>query len=228
MSASCVCFARHCQRYGLIVLAAICCFAAGSPTGVLAQEEPTDSGDAPPSPRLEALSADLNDARRDHLWRVAAWGGVNVAVGLALAGATDRRARGARWAFGAMSAGWGAVNVGIAAVGLATSPTEALTGYDAVLSAERTFHDILLLNLGLNVAYAGVGGAMLAAGYRGVDTAPEWRGFGTSLIVQGAGLLMLDGIAFLASRARLGELIGMAGDLSASAFPGGFHITLRL
>ena len=228
MPVSRVALGRRFRRYCWIALAVMCCSAAGMSSGAFAQERPAGSEDGAPSPRVEALSADLNDARRDHLWRVAAWGGANVAGGLALVLASRRQANGARWAFGAMSAGWGAVNVGIAAVGLATSPTEALTGYDAVLSAERTFHDILLLNLGLNVAYAGVGGAMLAAGYRGVDTAPEWRGFGTSLIVQGAGLLVLDGIVFLASRARLGELIGMAGHLSASAFPGGFHIALRL
>lgn len=176
---------------------------------------------------VQSLSAELNAARRAHLWRVAAWGGVNVAGGLALVLASDRNRQSARWAFGAMSAGWGAVNVGIAAVGLATAPAEALTSYDAALSAERTFHDVLLLNLGLNVAYAGVGATMLAAGYRDVGNAADWRGYGTSLILQGAGLLVLDGIAFFASRARLGDLVGMAGDLSATAFPTGVSIALR-
>jgi len=191
----------------------------------LAQE--TAPVEGPASPRVEALSSDLNDARRDHLWRVAAWGGANVAGGLALVLASARNEQGARWAFGAMSVGWGAVNVGIAAVGLATAPMEAATAYGEALSAERSFHDILLLNLGLNVAYAGVGGTMLAAGYRDVSNAAEWRGFGTSLILQGAGLLVLDGVAFFASRARLGDLVGLAGDLSATALPIGLRFTLR-
>ena len=190
-----------------------------------AQETPPV--DRPASPRVEALSSDLNDARRDHLWRVAGWGGANVAGGLALVLASRRDERGARWAFGAMSAGWGAVNVGIAAVGLATAPAEAASAYGTALSAERNFHDILLLNLGLNVAYAGVGGTMLAAGYRDVSNAAEWRGFGTSLILQGAGLLVLDGVAFLASRTRLADLVGLAGELSATALPTGFRLALR-
>jgi hypothetical protein len=201
--------------------------AAGTGTvgPALAQETPPVDG--PASPRVEALSGDLNDARRDHLWRVAGWGGANVAGGLALVLASARSEQGARWAFGAMSAGWGAVNVGIVAVGLATAPTEAATAYGTALSAERNFHDILLLNLGLNVAYAGVGGTMLAAGYRDVSNAAEWRGFGTSLILQGAGLLVLDGVAFLASRTRLTDLVGLAGDLSATALPTGFRLALR-
>ena len=199
--------------------------AAGTVGPALAQETPSVEG--PASPRVETLSGDLNDARRDHLWRVAAWGGANVAGGLALVLASARNEQGARWAFGAMSAGWGAVNVGIAAVGLATAPADAASAYGTALSAERNFHDILLLNLGLNVAYAGVGGTMLAAGYRDVSNAAEWRGFGTSLILQGAGLLVLDGVAFLASRARLGDLVGLAGDLSATALPTGFRVALR-
>lgn len=219
-----LCRARSRCRTALPVVLALLLTCTVEP----AAAQGTNPVDGPASTRVEALSGDLNDARRDHLWRVAAWGGVNVAGGLALVLASARNEQGARWAFGAMSAGWGAVNVGIAAVGLATAPTEAAMSYGTALSAERNFHDILLLNLGLNVAYAGVGGTMLAAGYRDVSNAAEWRGFGTSLILQGAGLLVLDGAAFLASRARLGELIGMAGDLSASAFPGGFHIALRL
>jgi len=165
---------------------------AGTVDPAAAQETPPV--DRPASPRVEALSGDLNDARRDHLWRVAAWGGVNV---------------------------------GIAAVGLATAPADAATAYGTALSAERNFHDILLLNLGLNVAYAGVGGTMLAAGYRDVSNAAEWRGFGTSLILQGAGLFVLDGVAFLASRTRLADLVGLAGELSATALPTGFRLALR-
>jgi hypothetical protein len=167
----------------------------------------------------------LQGAKREHLWRVAAWGGLNVAGGLALVLASSRSTRSARWHFGAMSAGWGAVNVGIAAAGLATlgsPPADAA----ALLASERQFHDILLVNLGLNVAYAGVGATMWAAGTRGVERAGRWRGFGTSLVLQGVGLLVLDGVAFFASRARLADLVGVAGDLSARALPSGAALTL--
>jgi hypothetical protein len=167
----------------------------------------------------------LQEAKRDHLWRVAAWGSLNAVGGLALVLASSRSAQSARWHFGAMSAGWGAVNVGIAAAGLASlgsPPADAA----ALLSSERQFHDILLVNLGLNVAYAGVGATMWAAGRRGVDRAGRWRGFGTSLVLQGVGLLVLDGVAFLASRARLADLVGVAGNLSARALPSGAAFTL--
>jgi len=168
----------------------------------------------------------LQDAKRAHLWRVAAWGGANAIGGLALVWGSSRSRRAARWNFGAMSAGWGAVNVGIAAVGLSVAGAPPADPA-AVLGAERQFHDILLFNLGLNVAYSAVGATMLGAGYRDVAHAGRWRGFGTSLILQGAGLLVLDGIAFFASRARLSTLLEAGVSLSVQPLPSGAALALR-
>ena len=87
---------------------------------------------------------------------------------------------------------------------------------------------LLLFNLGLNVAYSGVGAAMVAASYSGVDAARSWRGHGSALILQGAGLLILDGIAFFAARTRLAEILRVTGDLSARALPTGVGFTLSI
>lgn len=180
-----------------------------------------------PSPSVQALADDLHAAERAHLWRIALWGGVNLAGGAALWASATREDRPARWGFGGMTAGWGAVNLGIAALGgLSLDPPAATAA--AAISAERTYHDILLFNLGLNVAYMSVGGTMLLAGSRDVSSAAEWRGVGTSLLLQGAGLLVLDGVAFVASRARLGELLGATGHLSVHTVPPGLSLTVLL
>ncbi len=179
------------------------------------------------TPSVEALRAAHHSAETHHLWRVAVWGGLNALGGMALAASGGRTTHPTRWGFGAQSAAWGVVNVGIATAGLMASsapPTEA----NALLAAERSLHDILLFNLGLNVAYSGVGAAMVVASYRGVDAARAWRGHGSALIMQGAGLLVLDGIAFFASRTRLAELLRVTGDLSARALPSGIVLTLSI
>lgn len=193
-----------------------------TPLPLLAQTGPAP--DTLKAARQAAVA--LQQAERAHLWRVAAWGSANVLGGLALAWGTTRNQRSPRWHFGTMSAGWGAVNVGIATAGLLAANAPAPTP-DAVLAAERQFHDILLFNLGLNVAYSAVGGTMLGAGYRGVSNAGRWRGFGTALIVQGIGLLVLDGIAFFASRARLAELVGPSADLALRVHPTQVALTLQ-
>lgn len=211
------------RRFSLlfILLASAC--VVGSPIAT-AQSAPTVS-DSLPAP--ETVAQDLDAARQDHLWRVAVWGGANVLGGLALVLGTARSQRTAWWHFGAMSAGWGAVNMGIAAIGTATaSPPPADPA--AVLAAERQFHDILLFNLGLNVAYSAVGGTMMAAGYREVANAARWRGIGTSLVLQGAGLLVLDGIALVASRTRLDTLLDAGAALSLQPHPSGLTLTIGL
>ncbi|PSQ97995.1 MAG: hypothetical protein BRD55_00590 [Bacteroidetes bacterium SW_9_63_38] len=166
----------------------------------------------------------MHTAQQSHLWRVGIWGGANAVGGLALVWASSRSGRPGRWNFGAMTAGWGIVNVGIAASGVITAtppPAEAA----AVLDAERQFHNILLFNLGLNVAYSAVGGTMLAAGYRDVSKAARWRGFGSALVLQGAGLLVLDGIAFFASRTRLDTLLDPATAVTLQPLPTGVALT---
>lgn len=184
----------------------------------------------PASPRTDSLvqaqSMQLQAAERAHLWRVAAWGGANALGGLALVWASSRSGQSTRWHFGAMSAGWGVVNVGIAAGGLLASGP-APTELDALLAAERQFHDILLFNLGLNVAYSAVGATMMGASYYGIENVGRWRGFGASLILQGVGLLVLDGIAFFASRGRLSSLLDAGVQLSVQAAPTSAALTLQ-
>jgi len=176
---------------------------------------------------LERLVNSRQKAERAHLWRIAAWGGLNAAGGLALVLGTGRDQRPGWWGFGAQSGLWGVVNIGIATAGLLSSADPNAT-YDAALSAERTYHDILLFNLGLNVAYSAVGTTLVAVSYRGVKSARSLRGHGTSLILQGAGLIVFDAIAFLGSRTRLAGLVDMAGSLSARALPTGLSLTWHL
>jgi len=192
------------------LLACLCLVLLGANRPAPSQAQATDSAalqQPADTPSVRPLSRQLQTARTDHLWRVGGWGVANAVGGLALVLFTARHDRSARWNFGAMSAGWGAVNMGIAATGLLAGAASVDTTLRAAVAAERTFHDILLVNLGLNVGYVAVGGIMLAAGYQNIDNGGRWRGFGTSLLLQGAGLFVLDGVAFLASRTRLGTLL---------------------
>jgi hypothetical protein len=201
--------------------------ALGVPMAADAQVAAPDADATSAEAAVERLSLDLDRGTRAHLRRVGVWGGTSFAGGLALALATDRDDRPGRWAFGAQTAGWGAVNVGIAALGLLGSDLDAADGYGAALSDERRFHDILVLNMGLNVAYMAVGTTMVVASYRGIDDAEAWRGHGGAVIGQGLGLFVLDGIALLASRSRLGRLLDLPGTVSASVAPRGGRLTWR-
>ena len=177
---------------------------------------------------VRQLSAALRADQRAHLWRVGAWGLANAVGGAALVLATDRDGRPGRWAFGLQSGAWGVVNVGIAAVGLATGPGETTADWAAALASENGYADVLLVNLGLNVGYIAVGGTLLAVAGRGVSTPDAWRGHGAALVLQGAGLLVLDGVAYLGTRGRLGALVEAASRAQLGASAEGLRLVVGL
>ncbi|MEF8865574.1 MAG: hypothetical protein V5A20_07435, partial [Salinibacter sp.] len=80
-------------------------------SGDCAWAQPADSSQ---TPTVHVQSAEFQAAKTSHLWRVGAWGGANALGGLALVWASSRSTQSTRWHFGAMSAGWGLVNAGIA------------------------------------------------------------------------------------------------------------------
>ena len=177
---------------------------------------------------VEALSAALRADQQAHLWRVGAWGLANAVGGAALALASDRTARPGAWAFGVQSGAWGVVNVGIAAVGLAGGPGAATADWATAFAAENGYADVLLVNLGLNVGYAAVGATLRAVAGRGVPAPDAWRGHGAALVVQGLGLLVLDGAAVLASRARLDALAEAATQAALTVTADGVALVVRL
>lgn len=139
-----------------------------------------------------------------HLWRLAVWGGTSLIAGAALL--LLKRGQFLR-GFAAQTAAWGTIDLLIAVVGLSSAKQLPPPLWTEVFRAERNWHDILLLNTGLNVAYIAVGLALFAAGKNGVRHAAAWRGHGAGVAVQGAALFLLDGIVLLASRGRLAELL---------------------
>jgi hypothetical protein len=191
-----------------------------------AQHEAPPDDSAAAQPTVTAVSEAHLAAQRAHLYRVLGWGGVNVAIGAALLLATDRSSQRGRFGFGVQSAAWGTINMGIAVVGLLAGDGDVTQTAKEALRAENGYADILLFNLGLNVAYASVGATLIAVSGRGVAHPEAWRGHGAALIVQGVGLFVLDGIAYLGARDRLGSIIDLTEQLSVHVTPLGAALTL--
>jgi hypothetical protein len=114
-----------------------------------------------------------DDELRAHLKRLTVWSVLCVAVGGVLLFVTAPNLRSFAW----MTLGWAAVNLAIAFASRASRKPQDL----------RKLREFLMLNLGLNVGYVGVGATLaLAAGD------PAAKGSGWAVIVQGAGLFVLD------------------------------------
>ncbi len=186
----------------LILLAAL----AVCPAPLHAQED----GDAATPALARAATAERLESQRAHLWRSIVWGGVNTIGGGALWALADRANEPARWAFAVETTLWGAINVGIATAGLLLIRGEkAAESWSEAVRSERVYHDVLLFNMGLDVAYISAGTVMVIASYCDIGNAGEWRGHGVGIIVQGLGLLALEGYSIASSRRRLGGLLSL-------------------
>ena len=119
-----------------------------------------------------------------------AWGSVSTVAGLAVAAATQSPF----WrSFGLQTAGWGAVDLGVAVVGrrLQERRMRQLTDPYAPDAQERELQKlrkVLLINVVADVGYVALG-AVLARHDR-----PHVAGSGVAIIVQGAFLLVHDSV----------------------------------
>ncbi|MDX1675689.1 MAG: hypothetical protein R3314_12915, partial [Longimicrobiales bacterium] len=152
--------------------------------------------------------------------------GASLLTGLGLLAGTGGGAHPGWRGFGVQAAAWGAINLGIVGWAFASgfdAPAGSLAG---AIAAEDAYGNILLVNLGLNVGYMLVGGALAVAAGHGIARPAAVRGHGLGVVVQGLGLLVLDGIAYAGSRGRMEALQGLVDRVSAGWAPGTVDVAL--
>ncbi len=185
------------------------------------QEAPTPV-DGPPSPSPAALDSARWAAERTHLRRVGAWGLASMVGGTALALGQAREDRPTRHGFGVQTAAWGGINTAIAAGGLLLGGRgEAPHTLSEAVGREERWNRILLVNVGLNAGYMMTGTALVMASHRGLERGEEVRGHATAVILQGLGLLVLDGLAWWESRDRLLGTRSLLDRVEWGGLPGG-------
>lgn len=135
------------------------------------------------------------------------WAAGNIVTGLALAGNSDREMR----AFHRMNAGWNGVNLAIAAFGYRQARREDPSqGPYETVRAQSGIENLLLLNAGLDLAWMAGGAWMIERGIRdGGDDGARLRGFGRSIVLQGAFLFVFDAALFAIHRRHGTRLEGL-------------------
>lgn len=101
--------------------------------------------------------------------------------------------------FHRMNVYWNLVNLGIAGLGYYNAmqaDAGSLTAWSAMQDHFQT-RQILLLNMGLNTAYIMTGVYLLERSRRGGKQADRLLGYGRSIIMQGAFLLVFDTVLYL-------------------------------
>ena len=118
------------------------------------------------------------------------WAVGNIAVGATLMG----KAEGEQKYFHQMNAGWNLVNLGLAAAGYYAAAKADPASFDAFNTLQEQYgvQKILLFNAGLDVGYM-LGGLYLIERSKRTEKKPErLKGFGQSILLQGAFLFAFD------------------------------------
>ncbi len=144
------------------------------------------------------------DKQRVSMMVLGGWAVANIGIGAALYSSRQGEDR----YFHLMNIGWNAINLGLATAGylsaVNTDPA-SLDLYETV-KAQHGIQKILLLNTGLDVGYM-LGGLYLIERSKNAEKKPErLKGFGKSIILQGAFLFAFDLTAYFIQAADNSKL----------------------
>jgi hypothetical protein len=144
---------------------------------------------------------DWNNSRLNHqntaMIVLGSWAVINIAGGLIL----QSRSEGELKYFHQMNAGWNIVNAGISGMSLIRSLKEKSQSSNFNNSVQKLegFQRALLFNAGLDVGYM-LGGMYLIERSNRQLNPDRLRGFGKSVVLQGAFLFVFDLAAYFTSR----------------------------
>lgn len=136
---------------------------------------------------------------------------------MALSAALLPGKRGEDQAFHQMQIGWNAINLGIAALGYWGAQRAGYQDWDLYQSIQEQYkmQKILLFNAGLDVGYVAAGAYLRERANNPSAKNPErLRGFGRSIMIQGAFLLAFDLTLFSILANQNGELRPLLPNLS--------------
>ncbi len=137
------------------------------------------------------------DVNKTGMKVLGAWGVANMVDG----GVGYFTAKQDQWKdFHAMNAAWGLVNTGIAAIGLHGVRKEMAANLNSEQAYKRYLDNkkLYLLNIGFDVLYVGGGAGLAVLGAKDKINGPLYKGFGSSIAMQGIFLLLFDNVMFAA------------------------------
>ena len=124
---------------------------------------------------------------------LASWGAANIAWG-AIAKAN---ASGSDKYFHEMNMIWGGINLGLSALGYIGSRKRQMLNTAATLQKQTAVEKTFLFNAGLDVAYIAGGFYLTEKAKNDLAKHDRYKGYGNSIVLQGAALLLFDGVMYL-------------------------------
>lgn len=137
-------------------------------------------------PALKEFEDTKADINRTGMLVLGGWAIANIVSGTTLAFTTQGETK----YFNQFNALWNTVNLGLALNGLLNTGSDSLSLYNSV-TGHQTLQNIFVLNAGLDLAYIATG-FFLKEKAKNSEKKEILTGYGNSLLVQGAFLLVFD------------------------------------
>ncbi|KAA9333283.1 hypothetical protein F0P96_09925 [Hymenobacter busanensis] len=157
---------------------------------------------------LDALNYHRETLAQQGMGVLGLWALLNLVVSGWLVARVPRRQE--PYYFHQMNVGWAMVNVTLAVLGILRARPLHVAGLSLAdsLAAQSSFESILLVNVGLDVAYV-VTGAWLRARAIQAEHPNRLLGFGRSLWVQGGFLFVFDAALYFVYHRYAAELLAL-------------------
>ena len=173
---------------------------------------------------LDLFNKEKNKTAKAGMSVLTVWGAGNLGWGLIAAGQTT----GSNKYFYQMNAMWGGINTALGVLGyLGARQSKKLSLAETIRSqyaTEKTY----ILNAGLDLAYIG-GGLYLRERAKTEHKKPErLKGYGESIILQGAGLFLLDATMFTVHNIHGRKLQGLLDKATLAIAPGQIGLFVKL
>ncbi len=155
------------------------------------------------------------------------WAAANIATGFIIAGQTQGQTKYV-WQ---MNAYWNLVNGGLAVMGYirARQAMKHTYGFSENESEQISIEKLYALNLGLDLAYIATGFFLHEKGMNNsnIKSHDQLMGYGTSLIIQGGFLLVMDGIVLSLHHKNSVRLNKKLKSLELGAGPNGIGLSYK-
>ncbi len=172
----------------------------------------------------DSLAFSRNRITEKAMITLGTWSALNIASGFIIAGQTHGEAHYA-WQ---MNAYWNFINLGLSAAGLlqARRTMGQPATLDGNVNAQEAIGKLYAVNFGLDVAYMIGGFYLRERGNREtVDKhRDQFKGYGTSLVIQGAFLFFMDGIMLHIHHQNSRRLQKHIRDIEISSGPNGLGV----
>lgn len=172
----------------------------------------------------DSLANSRNQITKTAMVTLGSWAAANIVTGFIAAGQTEGETK----YFWKMNAYWNLINGGLAVMGYlgARKAMAKKYGFSENESAQLSIEKLYAFNFGLDLAYIATGFFLREKGTNttNMKSRDQLRGYGTSIIVQGGFLLIMDGIVLSLHHRNTVRLNNKIKNLELNAGPDGFGL----